>query len=167
MKATLALLAALGALIFAGCGDDEDSSEQGGSEEEARQLVADGIDAYDRRDFEALCELSSQEINESIPQLAETKDCPSGYEELFRRQNRLEGEGRPFDEYVEMLTETEIGEATLTDDGATVDLDSPKGPAKSFLIVEDGELKIQELFLSENNPAAQAGPSQVVPSTGE
>lgn len=162
MKTAIAVLAALAALGPVGCGDDDGSDATGASEEDARQVVIDAIDAYDRRDFEELCELSSSEINESIPQATDQDDCPSGYEELFRRQDELEGKGRPFDEFVETLTNTEVGDATLSEDGATVALESPDGPATSYLLSEDGELKVQELYLSDRNPAAQ-GTSQAVP----
>jgi hypothetical protein len=151
MRAAFPLIAALGALLLAGCGSGGDDDRK----EEARQLVEDGIAAYEQEDYEALCDLSSQEINDGIPQATKQDSCPAGYEELFRRQDELEGERRPFDEFVQILSETEIGEATLTDTGATVALDSPKGEATSYLIEEDGELKIQELFMSENVPAAQ------------
>ena len=150
-------------LVLAACGGENGSDSDGsaGQEEEARTLVMDAIAAFQEEDYATLCELSSEEINTALPKAMGTDTCEQGYVEAFRRQD--ETEDRPLDAYVEMLGKTEIGDATLTDTGATVGLESPDGPAQSFLIEESGELKVQELFLSEEFLGSQAGGSTVSP----
>ena len=159
---TIAMVAL--AIALAGCGGDEgdgDSEASAATEEEARTLVMDAIAAWQEEDYATLCELSSEEINTAIPKAMSTDTCEQGYAEAFRRQDKMED--RPLDAYVEMLGKTEVGNATLTDTGATVDLASPDGLARSYLIDEAGKLKVQELFLLENAPASQAGGSTVTP----
>ncbi len=85
-----------------------------------------------------------------------TDTCEQGYVEAFRRQDKIED--RPLDAYVEMLGKTEVGEAALTDDRRYRDAREPStGPARSYLIDEGGELKVQELFPPRERPRLSGG----------
>jgi hypothetical protein len=140
-------LAAL-ALGLAACGGDDDSS--GTSEDDAREAVIETIAAYGNGpDWEAVCELADERAHSALESVTETEDCVAAYEKLYRRQGKLvEGSKAPIDDFAALLQEYEVGEAELTDDGAEVELSGPAGPATSFLVLEDDELKVRELFVT-------------------
>ena len=146
-KGLLALAAA--GLLLAGCGSDDESSDQSGDSEAARQVVIDMIAAYqDGPDWAAVCELSDQRAIDSITEVTGEDDCTAGYEFIEENQGDLvQGDKTPITDFAELLGTYEVGDAELTDEGATVKLEG-KSPATSRVVDEDGEWKVSELFVT-------------------
>jgi len=145
---------------LAACGGDDEPDASAG-QEEARQVTDDAIAAMKAQDFETFCELSTQEVNDSVASLAKTDTCAEGYPVLFHKQGDF-GEGKhAFDDFVDSLSDYEVGEATVTDAGAQVKLDGPLD-AMTLLEDEDGQLKVSELFVTPN---ANANPGQFAPGS--
>lgn len=149
------LVAAL-ALAAAGCGSDDVPTE------EAQAAVNGQIQAFIDGDYERVCELGDARGRESIAQTADTETCAEGYEELFRRQQDFsENEGKPFDDFVEMLEEYEAGEVTEVEfDDSPISYEVKLvGPeeASAFLVEEDGEVKVSELFVTPDAGAVVGG----------
>ncbi len=142
-------LAAICALL-AGCGDDDDSSPDAAGAEQARQAVIDTIAAYaDGPDWAAVCKLADARAHEALQKLTKEDSCEAAYVHLERKQEGLvEGHKHPIDDFAKLLAEYDVGEATLTDEGAEVKLTGPAGPATSYLVLEDGTLKVSELFVT-------------------
>ena len=153
--ATAAVLALAAGLAACGSDDESDSSAD---QEQARQVTEDAIAALQDHDFETFCDLSTQEVNESIATVAKTDTCAEGYPVLFRKQGGF-GEGKnAFDEFVDSLSDYEVGEAKITDTGAQVMLDGPEDAA-TLLENEDGEFKVSELFVTPNANSPGTGPT--------
>ncbi|MGZ8667317.1 MAG: hypothetical protein ACXWZM_09430 [Solirubrobacterales bacterium] len=112
--------------------------------------MIDTIAAYgDGPDWATVCELSDTRARESLQSITKEDSCEAAYGQLERNQAGLvEGQKAPIDDFAALLAEYEVGEATLTDDGAEVELTGPAGPATSFLMLEGGELKVSELFVT-------------------
>lgn len=149
-KGLLAL--AVVSLALAGCGDDGSSESADGdapSAEEAQQVVTDMIAAYqDGPDWAAVCDLSDQRAIDSITEVTGQDDCTAGYEFIEKNQADLtEGTKNPVTDFAALLGTYEVGDAKITDEGATVKLEG-KSPATSRLVVEDGEFKVSELFVT-------------------
>lgn len=145
------------ALAFAGCGGGEDTTAR---EDEARQAVLDLIAAFQDGDYETACAVQDQRVNESIISLTKKDTCAKGYEKLFANQAKLGGEPgeRPFDEFLKLLDDYEVGEATLEgEEGALSGQVLLEGPeeAASLVVEEDGEIKVSELFVT---PDANTNP---------
>lgn len=145
-----ALLLALGGC---GSGDSSDSSSSTSAQaEEARAAVQGQIDALRDHDFEKLCDLQDAQGVKGMTSLMKTDTCPEAFKEVFRRQNQIQGGGeKPIDAYVDELQQYKVGEATQLEDSEAVPFDwqveliGPKD-ASSYLIEEDGEIKVHELF---------------------
>ena len=150
----LALAVALG-----GCGESEEEKRR----DEARQVVLDAIAAYEDEDYEELCSLSGIAIRETVPEVARTDSCPEAYERFFAEPARF-GEPGAFDEFVRKLSQATVEDATLTERGATVTLTVPgEEGAATFLVEEDGELKIEEMLATADSAAAQGAGGAVLP----
>ncbi len=157
-------LAAVCALL-AGCGDDDDSSSDAGTPEQARQAVIGTIAAYaNGPDWAAVCELADARTHEALQGGTKQDSCEAAYEQIeANQQDFLAGSEHPIDDFARLLQEYDVGEATLTDDGAEVKLSGPSGPATSYLVLEDGSFKVSELFVT---PDAAAPGSFKLPNEG-
>ncbi len=148
-KGLLGLAAA--AILISGCGGD-DEADSSATEQEAQDVVATHIAAFQDGDFELVCETLDERGNESIITISKQDTCAEGYEELFSRQRAFGGvAGKPFDDFVDQLGDYEVGPATVpgaADFAAEVSLEGPIEGVKSFLVEEDGELKVSELFVT-------------------
>jgi hypothetical protein len=106
--------------------------------------------------------VQDQRANEGVTKLAKTDTCPEAYVELFKNQSDFAGvPGKPFDDFVDQLGDYEVGAATVPsevgDFAAEVALEGPIEGVRSFLVEEDGELKVSELFVTPDagtNPGA-------------
>jgi len=149
------LIAAL-ALAVGACGDD-DSESSGPTEEDAVQVVNEAIAAFGDEDYERLCELSDERINSTIANLMDKPTCAEGYAKLVPSDDQ-------FTDFVAKLQTYEAGEAKLVEGGAEVELVSTQGgePAKSFVIIEDGAFKVNELFVTPE-AGQQPAPGEVPP----
>lgn len=124
MLRTLAALACLAALAVAtGCGESE--------QEQAREVAQDYVDASNEGDFEAVCELYSDEFIEQLG----TTDCPA-----FVQENTSGAE-----------SELELVDVRVTDDVATAEIDvvssDAEGPIRVGLRLQrqDGDWRISSL----------------------
>ncbi len=164
---------AVAAILLAGCGGDDDG-DTGGDDaqaEEAQQVVTDAIAAYEDRDFEALCAASDSRANDAIVEITKTDSCAEGYEELFKRQSAFAGvPGKPFDDFVEMLGDYEVGSVEFGDDGSVkVTLEGPTDGVISLVVFEDGEARVSELFITPDaaaSPGSGLGSDAGSPDTG-
>ena len=154
---------AVAAILLAGCGGDDDGGEDSNDAqaEAAQQVVTDAIAAYEDRDFEALCAASDARAINAIENVTKQDSCPEGYEELFKRQSEFAGvPGKPFDDFVEMLGDYEVGAVEFEEDGsAKVALEGPTEGVVSVVVFEDGEAKVSELFVA---PDAASNPGSGV-----
>lgn len=148
------------AFAFAGCGGDGGGQDTTQREEEARQAVLDLIAAFQAGDYETACAVQDQRVNDSIISISKKDTCAEGYEQLFAEQGKFGTEpgSRPFDEFLKLLEDYEVGAATLEgEEGALsgqVALDGPEEVA-SLVVEEDGEIKVSELFVT---PDANTNP---------
>jgi len=143
------------ALVGAGCGGDDDEAK-----EQAEAAVRGQIAAYEARDFDGVCEFQNLEGRNGIMEITGEDNCPDAYRELFRRQEDLEGGGEPFDEFVEMLGDYEVGEAISSEIEGPVAWEVPLiGPkeASAFLVEEEGTVRVRELFVTPDAGSAPPG----------
>ena len=157
------LVLAMAILGLAACGDDGSSDSGSPSAEDARQVVTEMIAAYqDGPDWAAVCDLSDQRALDSITEATGQDDCPAAYEFIEQNQSDLvQGQKNPVDDFAALLDSYEVGEAELTDEGATVTLEGDS-PATSRLVVEDGEFKVSELFVTPDasTPGSFSAPEE-------
>jgi len=154
LRAGLTLIAI--ALVAAGCGGDDEAKEQ------AEAAVRGQIAAYQDRDFEGVCEFQNQEGRDGIMAITEEDNCPDAYRELFRRQEELEGGGKPFDDFADMLGDYEVGEAIPSDLEPVqweVPLIGPK-EASAYLVEEEGTVRVRELFVTPDAGSPPPGGGQ-------
>jgi hypothetical protein len=150
------LLAALAvAVLTGGCGgDDGNDVDAEDRSAEVQQVVNDTLAAYVDKDFEAMCELQDQVVNESIAEAGKADTCAEGYENIFKEQADFtaQGQGQPFDDFIKQLDGYEAGAVTFPESGprdAEVALEGPK-EATTLLVEEEGEFKVSELFVTAN-----------------
>jgi hypothetical protein len=161
MRRVIIIAAAGLALGLTACGGDDGDDSSSAREDQARQAVIDTIAAYDDRDFDTVCDLLDERGQKSIVTVAKTDTCPEAYKALFADERHFGGPGKPFTTFADTLQKYQVGDATLTDAGAEVALTAgPQGPATSFLVDQDGELKVSELFVT---PDANTNPGQFEP----
>jgi hypothetical protein len=152
MRIGTGVIAVVLLLALGGCGSDDSSDSTSAQAEEARAAVQAQIDGFADHDFEKVCEVTDAQGVKGLTALTKTDTCPEAFAAIFRQQDTIQGGGaHPVDDFVKELQDYKVGKATPIDDPDLapndwqVELIGPKD-ATSFLVEEDGEIKVHELF---------------------